>query len=86
MKALFVMIAAMFLVACEEKPVERVARKVVETLDCTEGTGGWGGVMGRCRVVYEDGSRGTVIRPVSPGDTVVCRATNLTSEYSCFVK
>lgn len=69
--------------ACSEQPIPRVSRTVVAVGDCTEGTGGWGGMQGRCRVTYNTGERGTVMRPVGVGDIVECRESNKSSEWSC---
>lgn len=69
--------------ACSENPIPRVSRTVVAVGDCTEGTGGWGGMQARCRVTYNTGEKGTVMRPVDVGDIVVCRESNKSSEYNC---
>lgn len=71
------------LMGCEGTPIEYVNRTVVSIGDCTEGTDGWGGLMGRCRVTYDTGEKGTVMRPVDVGDTVKCVAEQKNNEYYC---
>ena len=69
--------------ACKQPPIPMVSRTVTVVGDCTEGTGGWGGSTARCRVTYNTGEKGTVLRPVDVGDIVECPASNKTSEWSC---
>ena len=70
---------------CEKQPVPYETHTVVKTLDCTEGTGGWGGMQGRCRILFENSVRATVVRPVAIGDSVRCNARAKFNEYNCRV-
>jgi len=71
---------------CEKKDPPVVAYVVHDVLDCTESTGGWGGSTGKCRVVFADGTRLTVYRPVSPGDVVKCVGWDQPNTYNCRVQ
>lgn len=85
MKKLLLIIGILTLYGCMQPPIERITRTVVSIGDCTEGTGGWGGMMARCRVTYNTGEKGTVMRPVDVGDRVKCQSSRKNSEYYCEV-
>jgi len=84
-KIFALLIVALFLVGCESPATSSQIYIVSMIGDCTESTGGWGGMTGMCRVEFEDGSRATVFRPVNLGDSVECRGVER-GTWNCRVK
>jgi hypothetical protein len=79
----YLIIAVVLLAGCVD-PYEFYELQVTHVADCTEGTGGWGGSEPKCRVTLSNGSRATVARPVSVGDTVRCRESSIVDQR-CYV-
>lgn len=85
MRIVLLLLALTLTASCAKSEITFTHKIVVEIGDCTNSTGGWGGTTGSCRVFFEDGTRATVFRPVSVGDTIRC-VNGGTDKWSCRVK